>query len=135
MPLLGICPTDDFEPNSGEVLRVGIVEITVNDLKDLATRTCTSARCCSRCDCPLSALNLGAAACTKVLVCLGHTGSPQLAKDKLKRLHVKVPQTFLRILDGWRRKQPDLPSRSEAIRRLVASGAAVRARSSAKNWR
>jgi hypothetical protein len=33
MPVLGICPTDDFEPNSGEVLRVDIV---VNDLKDLA---------------------------------------------------------------------------------------------------
>jgi metal-responsive CopG/Arc/MetJ family transcriptional regulator len=55
-----------------------------------------------------------------------------MAKDQqLTRLHVKVPRDLLRILDGWRRKQPDLPSRSEAIRRLVASGAAVRvARSS-----
>jgi hypothetical protein len=50
----------------------------------------------------------------------------------LKRLHVKVPPTFLRILDGWRREQPDLPSRSEAIRRLVSSGAGVIGRASAR---
>jgi hypothetical protein len=47
-------------------------------------------------------------------------------KDRLKRLHVKVLPNFLLILDGWRRKQPDLPSRSEAIRRLVTSGASAR---------
>ena len=59
-----------------------------------------------------------------------------MAKDQqLTRLHVKVRPDFLRILDDWRRKQTDVPTRSEAIRRLVASGAAVRARSSAKNWR
>jgi metal-responsive CopG/Arc/MetJ family transcriptional regulator len=51
-------------------------------------------------------------------------------KDQLKRLHVKVPPTFLRVLDAWRRKQFDLPSRSEAIRRLVSSGATTRASSS-----
>jgi hypothetical protein len=47
-------------------------------------------------------------------------------KDQLKRLHVNVRPTFIRVLDAWRRKQPDLPSRSEAIRRLVSAGAAVR---------
>jgi hypothetical protein len=47
-----------------------------------------------------------------------------MAKDQqLMRLHVLVPPDFLRILDDWRRKQTDLPNRSEAIRRLVcASG-------------
>lgn len=28
----------------------------------------------------------------------------------------------LRAIDDWRRKQPTIPSRSEAIRRLVAAG-------------
>jgi metal-responsive CopG/Arc/MetJ family transcriptional regulator len=54
-------------------------------------------------------------------------------KDQLKRLHVKVPPTFLRILDGWRREQPDLPSRSEAIRRLVSSSAGMIGRASASS--
>jgi hypothetical protein len=32
---------------------------------------------------------------------------------------MKVPDSFLEMVDAWRRKQPDLPSRAEAIRRLV----------------
>jgi hypothetical protein len=31
-------------------------------------------------------------------------------------------------IDEWRRKQPDLPSRSEAIRRLVELGLKVKAK-------
>jgi len=30
--------------------------------------------------------------------------------------------SFLHLLDEWRRIQPDLPGRSEAIRRLVLEG-------------
>jgi len=37
-------------------------------------------------------------------------------------LQMRVSQTFLKIVDAWRRKQDDLPSRSEAIRRLVELG-------------
>ena len=32
---------------------------------------------------------------------------------------MKASPEFLARLDQWRRKQPDLPNRSEAIRRLV----------------
>jgi len=32
---------------------------------------------------------------------------------------MRVSEDFLRAIDDWRRKQPDLPSRAEAIRRLV----------------
>ena len=33
-----------------------------------------------------------------------------------------VSPGFLERVDQWRRKQPDLPNRSEAIRRLVEAG-------------
>jgi metal-responsive CopG/Arc/MetJ family transcriptional regulator len=36
-----------------------------------------------------------------------------------KQLQVRVKQDFLDKLDNWRREQPDLPSRTEAIRRLA----------------
>jgi hypothetical protein len=32
---------------------------------------------------------------------------------------MRVSPEWLAIIDEWRRKQPDLPSRAEAIRRLV----------------
>jgi hypothetical protein len=32
---------------------------------------------------------------------------------------MRVSDDFLRSIDAWRRKQPDKPSRAEAIRRLV----------------
>ena len=35
---------------------------------------------------------------------------------------MRVTEEFLRTIDDWRRKQPDLPSRAEAIRRLVDLG-------------
>jgi Arc/MetJ-type ribon-helix-helix transcriptional regulator len=34
-------------------------------------------------------------------------------------VHVRCSDEFLATLDAWRRRQADLPSRSEAIRRLV----------------
>lgn len=36
-----------------------------------------------------------------------------------ERLQMRVSLDFLAKVDNWRRKQPDLPNRSEAIRRLV----------------
>jgi hypothetical protein len=33
-----------------------------------------------------------------------------------------VPPEFFKAIDSWRRKQEDLPSRAEAIRRLVELG-------------
>jgi hypothetical protein len=44
--------------------------------------------------------------------------------DELKdlRIPVMMAATDVAAIDAWRRKQPDLPSRSEAIRRLVELG-------------
>ena len=33
-------------------------------------------------------------------------------------LQMRVSKAFLKSIDEWRRKQPDLPSRAAAIRRL-----------------
>ena len=35
-------------------------------------------------------------------------------------LQMRVSAAYLKTIDDWRRQQPDLPSRSEAIRRLTA---------------
>ena len=35
------------------------------------------------------------------------------------QINVRVDDEFLKRLDDWRRKQPDLPNRPEAIRRIV----------------
>ena len=44
--------------------------------------------------------------------------------DELKDLRVPVMMSVADVsaIDEWRRRQPDLPSRSEAIRRLVELG-------------
>jgi hypothetical protein len=39
-----------------------------------------------------------------------------------RQLQMRVTEDFVRKIDDWRRKQPDLPSRTEAIRRLVEFG-------------
>ena len=38
-------------------------------------------------------------------------------KDRV--FQMRVSEDFLRSIDEWRRHQPDLPPRAEAIRRLV----------------
>jgi hypothetical protein len=35
---------------------------------------------------------------------------------------MRVPSDFWLLIDAWRKLQPDLPSRAEAVRRLVAAG-------------
>jgi hypothetical protein len=37
-------------------------------------------------------------------------------------LQMRVSKAFLKSIDEWRRRQPDLPSRAEAIRKLVERG-------------
>lgn len=46
---------------------------------------------------------------------------PKKAKPEKKTLNfiMRVDEAFFRRLDDWRRKQQDLPSRAEAVRRLV----------------
>jgi hypothetical protein len=48
--------------------------------------------------------------------------------DELKDLRIPVMMgaTDVAAIDEWRRKQQDLPSRSEAIRRLVELGLKVK---------
>lgn len=35
---------------------------------------------------------------------------------------MRAPKVWLKRVDDWRRKQPDIPPRAEAIRRLVEKG-------------
>jgi len=39
---------------------------------------------------------------------------------KYPQIGVRVDDELLKQIDDWRRKQPDLPGRPEAIRRLLA---------------
>jgi len=46
-----------------------------------------------------------------------------MAEDgNTERFQMRASRAFLESLDKWRRQQPDLPSRAEAIRRLVELG-------------
>lgn len=42
-----------------------------------------------------------------------------MAEPLDQRLQLVIGKGQIRAIDEWRRRQPDLPSRSEAIRRLV----------------
>lgn len=46
------------------------------------------------------------------------------AKDTKKenRLEMRVDEVWLEQIDDWRRKQPRIPSRAEALRRLTQLG-------------
>lgn len=39
-----------------------------------------------------------------------------------ERYSLHLPRDFWPLVDAWRRLQPDLPTRAEAVRRLVAAG-------------
>jgi hypothetical protein len=49
---------------------------------------------------------------------------PGLVQDRL--LQMRVSDEFIAVVDAWRAKQPDVPNRSEAIRRLVELGLGVK---------
>lgn len=42
-----------------------------------------------------------------------------------KPFQMRASEEWLRKIDDWRRKQPDIPSRAEAIRQLVEAGLKV----------
>jgi hypothetical protein len=42
--------------------------------------------------------------------------------EGMRPFQIRIDDAFFRALDDWRRKQEDLPTRAEAIRRLVAIG-------------
>ncbi len=41
---------------------------------------------------------------------------------KESRLEMRVDESWLRRIDDWRRKQAEIPSRAEALRRLTELG-------------
>jgi hypothetical protein len=45
-----------------------------------------------------------------------------MAGEKNHPFQMRVSADWLATIDDWRRKQPDIPSRAEAIRRLVEKG-------------
>jgi hypothetical protein len=50
--------------------------------------------------------------------------------DELKDLRIPVMMSTAEVaaIDAWRRSQPDLPNRSEAIRRLLELGLKAKAK-------
>jgi hypothetical protein len=47
---------------------------------------------------------------------------PTKLDDEVQRLQMVVPVKWAKKVDEWRRREPDLPNLSEAIRRLVDMG-------------
>lgn len=45
-----------------------------------------------------------------------------MAEPQSTRFEMRAPNEWLRKVDEWRRQQPDIPPRAEAIRRLVERG-------------
>jgi metal-responsive CopG/Arc/MetJ family transcriptional regulator len=52
--------------------------------------------------------------------------------EKAERFEMRVTKSFLQSIDDWRRRQEDLPTRAEAIRRLVELGIRAKSRLKAK---
>lgn len=48
-----------------------------------------------------------------------------MASPKTHPFQMRVSPEWLALIDEWRRQQKDLPSRAEAIRRLVEAGLAA----------
>jgi hypothetical protein len=48
---------------------------------------------------------------------------PKLDEDsETERVQIVAPQSWIRRIEEWRRAQPKIPSRSDAIRQLVDLG-------------
>lgn len=45
-----------------------------------------------------------------------------MTEKRDKPFQMRVNEEWLKSLDDWRRQQPDIPSRAEAVRRLVEIG-------------
>jgi hypothetical protein len=56
----------------------------------------------------------------RLAILLSHYQSDSnMPKSQYPQINVRVDGDFLKRVDAWRRDQPDLPNRPEAIRRLV----------------
>ena len=47
---------------------------------------------------------------------------PHKLNDEIQRLNMVARTSWVKKIDDWRRREPDLPNLSEAIRRLVEMG-------------
>ena len=47
---------------------------------------------------------------------------PKKLDDEIARIHMVMPAAWAYKVDDWRRREPDSPNLSEAIRRLVEMG-------------
>ena len=47
---------------------------------------------------------------------------PAKLDDEIQRLNMVAPAAWVKKIDDWRRREPDLPNLSEAIRGLVDMG-------------
>jgi hypothetical protein len=47
---------------------------------------------------------------------------PPRLDDETRRLNTIMPAALVKRIDDWRRQQPNLPTMSEAVRRLVELG-------------
>ena len=67
-------------------------------------------------------MNRALAFCSYITYITGMTQDMVRPTDDKKEttLQMRVSAAYLKSIDEWRRKQTDLPSRSEAIRRLTA---------------
>lgn len=48
--------------------------------------------------------------------------SAPVMDDDVRPYQIRLSTTFWKKVDAWRRVQPDIPTRAEAIRRLVEVG-------------
>jgi hypothetical protein len=57
----------------------------------------------------------------------GCAGFPYISTmiKKTERIEMRMQPDLVSKVDGWRRSQPDIPPRSEAIRRLIDRGLAA----------
>lgn len=42
-----------------------------------------------------------------------------MSEPKTARMQIVISPSDIKAIDEWRRSQPDIPSRSEAVRRMV----------------
>jgi hypothetical protein len=61
---------------------------------------------------------------------LSSAKKPKMGRPSVdsEAVNVRITREGLETLDNWRRKQPDLPGRPEAIRRLVELGLKAKSR-------
>ena len=49
-----------------------------------------------------------------------------MPQEKDRSFQMRVTDDWLKQIDEWRRDQPDLPGRAEAVRRLIAIGLSIK---------